>query len=467
MKIVFFSSEAVPFAKTGGMADVCGALPLALEKFGIKVTLIMPAYKTVRLKDKPFERFTEGVLTAGVGQGIRVYFIEHPLFERDGLYGDPKGDYPDNLERFEFYCRRALALLKELNSPVDIAHCHDWQASLIAPYLKFLSAEDPFFKDAKTIMTIHNLAYQGIFPKEKFLKLRLDASLFDLQGFEFYGQVNLLKGGIIFSDVVTTVSPTYAQEIKTRELGCGLEGILSQKKNRVWGILNGLDQNFWDPQHDPFLVAPYSGKSFQDKSINKKHLQKEFGLPQGDQPLLGFVARLSHQKGLDLIFKVIDQIVKMDIQMVFLGVGEQRYHQALEEIARLFPQKIAIRLNFDEPLAHRIYAGADIFLMPSRYEPCGLSQMISLRYGTIPLAYKTGGLADTVFPFDSPDGRGNGFVFEEYTSQAFMTALQRAVGVFHNQEVFDRLVQKAFTHDFSWEKSAREYQKVYESLLVN
>ncbi len=465
MTVAFFSSEVFPFAKTGGMADVCGALPLALEELGIPVIIVMPKYKTFKADGMTVRKLPNGVVTTRMGKNISVYFIEGTrYFDREGLYGDEKGDYVDNLERFAFYCLRALQLLKEENLAVDIVHCHDWPSSLAVAYLKCFYKNDPFFKKTKSVLTIHNLAYQGIFPKKEFSKLKLDEKSFSPEAFEFYDQINLLKGGITLSDAVSTVSPTYAHEIQTPALGCGLDGVLKKRGDRIWGILNGLERKFWDPQNDSFLIQRYSRTDFHSKLANKRHLQEELGLPKRDHPLLGFVGRLSHQKGLDLVSEAIAEIAKRNLQMVFLGIGEKKYQELLRQMARRYPQKIAVHLSFDEPLAHRIYAGSDIFLMPSRYEPCGLSQMIALYYGTIPLVHKTGGLADTIFPFDALKGRGNGFVFEEYTPEALVEAIQEAVDAFHNREVFERLVQKAFSHDFSWGKSAGDYQRLYESL---
>lgn len=464
MKVAFFSSEVVPFANTGGLGDVCGALPLALEKLGIEVIILMPLYRDVKKFAESLKKIDEGISAATIGQNIQVYFIRNDaFFDREGIYGEKAGDYPDNLERFEFFCARSLELLKKLKLKVDVLHCHDWQTCLIPASLKFLYAEDPILKNVKSVLTIHNMAYQGVFPKEEFSKLKLDENFFTHEGFEFYHQINFLKGGIVFSDMVTTVSPTYAHEIQTPELGCGLEEVLKKKKTPVKGILNGLDYDRWNPATDRAITKTYSCENIEDKIFNKRQLQKDLNLPEKkNTPLFGFVGRLSHQKGLDLLFKMMDKLMELDLQMVFLGVGEEKYQRLLEEAARRYSQKFAALLEFDEAIAHRIYAGCDIFLMPSVYEPCGLSQMISLRYGAIPLVHKTGGLADTIVDFTSKDG--NGFVFEEYSEHGLMEAVQKALKTFHNLQVFSKLVKKSMTYDFSWEKSAGEYKKVYENL---
>ena len=465
MKVVFCSSEVFPFSKTGGLADVCGSLPIALERIGIEVAIVLPGYRSVGQAGYPMEQVTETVSRAKLGDNIRVYFIEHKkYFDREGLYGDTSGDYPDNIERFEFYCGGVLQLLKEIDFQPDIIHCHDWQTALIPVYIKEKYKEDAFYAQTKTLMTIHNLAFQGVFSKEQYPKLGLESS-FAAQSFEFYDQVNLLKAGIIYSDKVTTVSPQYAKEIQTKQFGCGLEDVLGERYDGVIGILNGLDHDVWSPQTDNFIAAKYSENDFDDaKLTNKMQLQKELYLDvRDDVPLLGFVGRLSHQKGLDLIISTLEDLVKMDIQMVFLGLGDGQYHEKLKQAASLYSDNIAVCFDFNEPLGHQIYAGSDLFLMPSCFEPCGLSQMISLYYGTIPIVFKTGGLADTVKPFGPLSKDGNGFVFTDYSDSAFLKTIKRAIKVFGNEKEFHHLRSNAFHCDFSWEKSARIYQEIYNN----
>jgi starch synthase len=459
MRIVFCASEVVPFAKTGGLADVCGALPPALEKLGHEVVIITPRYKNTKVNlPSPIVR---------IGENVKVYFIEHhSYFGREGLYGDQGGDYEDNLERFAFFCHAALKLLKEIHFRPDIVHCHDWHTALIPVLLKTKYAHDPFFKNTQSILTIHNLAYQGVFPKRDYPKLNVEGHLFHTQGLEFYDQINVLKGGIIFSDAVTTVSPQYAKEMQSPRLGCGLDGVLRNRSSDIYGILNGLDYKAWDPKDDPLLDHNYSAADLEGKRQSKGSLQKTFHLAmQPDTPLFGFVARLCHQKGVDLIVSAMQEMMRMGIQVVFSGYGERRYHRMLEECASQYRHRVGLFLNFDEGMAHRVYAGSDFFLMPSVFEPCGLGQMIALRYGSIPLVYRTGGLADTIRLYDPVHQAGNGFVFTQYTKDAFLRAVAEAVKVYRHPEQMDYLIAQALRVRFSWDKSAKEYVKIYQSYL--
>jgi starch synthase len=459
MKIVFCASEVVPFAKTGGLADVCGALPLALEKFGHEIVIITPRYKTSKGTPSPVVR---------IGKNIRVYFVEHNrYFQRDGLYGDYGGDYNDNLERFAFFCHEALATLKDIKFKPDIIHCHDWHTALIPVLLKTKFQSDPFFKNTRSVLTIHNLAYQGVFPKQQYAKLGVEGHLFHMQGLEFYDQINVLKGGIIFSDAITTVSPQYAREIQGEELGCSLDGVLRNRARDVTGILNGLDYEVWNPKDDPFLDFPYSSQDPQEKFLNKMVVRALLNLssPESRAPLFGFVGRLCHQKGVDLIAGAVDDIVRLGGQIVLTGVGERKYHRILEECVGRHSKNMGIFLKFDESVAHKIYAGCDFFLMPSAFEPCGLGQMIALRYGTIPIVHRTGGLADTIKLYDPIHQSGNGFVFTKYDKPSFVKALGEAVKTYRDQKQMDFLVDQAFRHRFSWDRSAREYQRVYQKCL--
>ncbi len=467
MRVAFCSSEVVPFAKTGGMADVCGALPVALEKQGLDISVFMPGYKTIDWNGYKIEKLSASVSRSILGNNVKVYFIRHEkFFGRDGIYGDPHGDYTDNLERFQFFNERSLEVIKEEKLIFDIIHCHDWQSALISVYLKQHFNQDSSLGKTKSILTIHNLAYQGVFPREKFGKLKLEQKFFNPQAFEFYGQINLLKAGIVFSDQVTTVSPEYAKEIKTEKLGCGLEGVLKNCSRPVVGILNGIDTKIWDPASDPQIHKKYSRENPEGKMLNKKFLQENCGLPvKKDVPLFGFVHRLSYQKGLDLLAQAIDEILKMDLQIVFLGIGEEKYHRLLTGIQKKYPQKVSVVLDFSDSKARWIYAGCDLFLMPSIYEPCGLSQMISMRYGTIPVVYKTGGLADTVVAFDRKKKSGNGFLFDNYTPGALVSAVKEAIDLYREPELFRQLKDNAFNADFFWENPAQEYAKLYQCLL--
>ena len=456
MKIAMVASEVVPFAKTGGLADVVGALPLVLEDCGQEVIIIMPRYKCITDDKFKTKRISKDVSSATLGKNIKVYFIENnQYFNRNGLYVDKNGDYKDNLERFAFFCRRALTLLKEIGFAADILHLHDWQASLAAVYLKNLYATDPFYRKMKSILTIHNLGYQGLFPKDEFAKLGLDESVFSVSGLEFYNQINLLKGGIIFSDFITTVSPTYAEEIQTEELGFGLQGLLRERKNVLSGIVNGLDYFVWDPNTDNLIEQNFSALHIEDKSINKAKLQEMCSLPVNkDIPVLGIVSRLIEAKGFDILTQGLDEICKMDVQLIILGTGDLKYHKIMEARQKKCPKKISLNLKFDDPLAHKIYAGSDIFLMLSKYEPCGLGQLISLHYGTIPLVYKTGGLADTI-------NNNNGFVLNIRTKEEFIKLLKKTVSTFKDKGKWLRLINNAMKCNFSWEASAKKYIQLY------
>ena len=455
MKVLLCSSEIVPFAKTGGLADVAGALPLALEELGVEVRVAMPKYKTIKNA------------TPKLGKNILVYFIENEkYFNRDNLYGEKTGDYPDNLERFAFYSQKTMELLKDEDFQPDIIHCNDWQSALIPIYLKNLYQDDPFYKNTKTVLTIHNLAYQGLFPKEQFPKSGLPLELFNIEALEFYDKVCLLKGGIVFSDLITTVSPTYAQEIQTKEFGCGLEGILRKKTQNLFGILNGLDYKIWDPATDKLIFKAYDPFTIQDKAINKTGLQQACKLkPDASIPLFGIVSRLAEQKGFDLLAGIINDLCHLPIQIVILGTGDQKYHDLLGKFAKKYPGHLSLQLRFDDPLAHQIYSGSDFFLMPSKYEPCGLGQMISLKYGTIPVVFKTGGLADTIVDLDSKTKKGNGFVFDNYSPQALLEVIKRSIAIFKKKEIWSGLIKSATTYDFSWEAAARKYIALYKGLL--
>ena len=469
MKIAFCSAEVFPFAKTGGLGDVCGALPLALAKLNLEIAVFLPYYRCIHDKKWKLTKINDWLLKTTLAKKIEIYFIKHDyFFNRPGLYGDEKGDYPDNLERFHYYCRCVLRALKELNIKADIIHCHDWQTSLIAVDLKEKYKKDPFYSAARTLLTIHNLAYQGVFPKEEYSKLGFREDLFGLHGFEFFGKINLLKAGIIFSDALNTVSPQYAKEIQTRHFGCGLDGVLRSRKDRIVGILNGLNYDFWNPQVDPLIEKKYSLETFgADKLENKKALQRQTKLPvSATIPLLGFVARLAHQKGIDLILDSIEELVELyEIQFIVQGEGNGQYSGRLREMVQRFPQKFAVWFEFDEKMAHQIYAGSDFFLMPSLFEPCGLSQMISLKYGTIPIVFKTGGLVDTIIPFNKDKRGGNGLMFEHYNKKEFINIIKSAVEIFDDKEQLFRLISRAFLADFSWDKSANQYVELYQHCM--
>jgi len=470
IKVLFVASEVVPFAKTGGLADVAGSLPLELSEMDVDVRVIMPKYRSVKV---PGDRTVikkssrhEAVQDNKVSEGVTVYLVENDdYFNRKEYYGDKFGDYADNLTRFAFFSRQVLERCIKENFRPDIIHCNDWHTALIPVYLNTIYKYDPFFARTKTLFTIHNIAYQGLFSKEDFPKTGLDWALFHIHYFEFYGQVNLMKAGIIYADAVSTVSPTYAKEILTKEYGCGLEGVLQAKKDALYGILNGIDYGVWNPATDSVIAKKYSIENPDNKYINKESLQKELGLKVDfDIPMLGVISRLADQKGMDLLAKIINDILSMKVQFVLLGTGDHKYHVLLEKMAKAHQKNTSINLKYDAILAEKIYAASDVFLIPSRYEPCGLSQMIGFKYGTIPVARRTGGLKDTISEYDFRTKEGTGFTFEEYRPEAFLTAIKRAFSVHQNRGAWRELVKRVMGLDFSWKVSAWKYIELYNKI---
>ena len=484
MKILVVSSEAVPFAKTGGMGDVLGALPKAFAKQQHEVKLFLPFYPSVSRSGYGIEplkwslnidivdkSYPFNVVVAKEKKLPLEYgFIQNShFFGRDGIYRDNNGhkDYSDNDERFIFFNRAILETLKKINWKPDIIHIHDWQAGLIPTYLKTLYSKDFFFKGIKTVLTIHNLAYQGTFEKEKFSNLGLPESLFyPASPFEFYGKVNFLKAAIFYTDKITTVSEKYAQEIQTEELGCGLDGVLRERGNDIVGILNGVDYNIWSPSRDKKIPYKYYPANLSGKKMNKIELLGEAGLPIREKtPLIGIISRLADQKGFDLIEKVADEIFQLNLQMILLGTGEKKYHQLFSQLEQKYPDKLKVYLTFDDELAHKIEAAADIFLMPSQFEPCGLNQMFSLKYGTIPIVREVGGLADTVKNYNPETQEGNGFVFKEYSANAMLKTIVRAVNLFSKRRLWIKIMKAGMIENFSWDKSAEKYLSLFEQLI--
>ena len=486
MNIVFASSEVAPFAKTGGLADVCGALPAELARQGHNVSVLMPAYRSVLQLGSEVEplnhkfdipignkivrgRLLKGVLPAGVP----VYFVDQPeYFDRPELYRVAGEDYPDNCERFVFFCRAVLEAVRLLKLTVDLVHCHDWQTALIPAYLKAEYAHAQGYESIASLFTIHNLAYQGVFPQPDMNLTGLDWKFFNMHQMEFYGKLNLLKTGVIFADGLTTVSQTYAEEIQSAQHGCGLDGALRERREALEGIVNGVDYGVWNSATDKQLAATYKASNWQaGKAANKAALQDELGLPKSPRtPLIGLIGRLADQKGWDLVAEVMQRWAQQaDVQWAILGTGEQKYQGLLQDLGRRFPQKVAPRFEFCERLAHRIEAAADIFLMPSQYEPCGLNQLYSLRYGAVPVVRATGGLADTVADANEKNlagGVATGFSFEHYESAALETALSRAVSSYHHQpEVWNKLVAAGMAQDWSWAGSARKYAAAYQRAM--
>ena len=479
LHIVMVSPEIAPLAKTGGLADMVASLAVALEERGSRLSIIMPAYRQVFLQNFALQdtgirisvsidgRTEEAqLLRTAIGKQIPVYLIRADrYFDREYLYGTPDGDYPDNAERFAFFSRAALEVLREID-PVDVLHAHDWQAALAITYLKTQPERYPGLTAIRTALTVHNVGYQGLFPSHAWGLLGLDRNLFSPGGLEFHGKINLLKGGILFADAVTTVSPTYALEIRSAEHGFGLEGVFERRSGDLIGILNGADYGVWNPAVDPFLARNYTPADPSGKRTCKVDLQRIFGLPQElGTPLVGIVSRLVSQKGFDLLEAVLDELFERDLQLVLLGSGDKRYQDLFSSAAERYPRKMGVRIAFEEALAHKIEAGADMFLMPSRYEPSGLNQLYSLKYGTIPIVRATGGLKDSVERFDPASGKGNGFTFQAYGGTGLLDAVDQALAVFKKKGCWTTLMWNAMTADHSWSRSAREYLSLYKRLL--
>lgn len=489
MNIAYIASEAMPFSKTGGLADVAGALPQQLAALKHRVALISPLYHSISVDRHDIfrvGRFTDLSVWIGGREWkfnllqreapkpgkLETYFLEcDELFDREALYVDPKTgkDYADNHIRFAFFARAVLTVLERLEFKPDIIHANDWQSALIPAYLKTAERDHPYFKDARTVLTIHNVAYQGLFDATTFSDLGISQSLFyPTSPFEFWGEVNFLKAGIIFADAVTTVSETYAEEIQSaNEFGYGLEGVLHDRRASLYGIVNGVDYETWSPDRDRLIAKQYDAASLTGKSANKAELLKAVSLSatRMNKPLIGVISRLVDQKGFDLIEEIADELFEHDFTFVLLGTGQEKYHKLFAALAKRYPDRISATFKFDERLAHLIEAGADMFLMPSQFEPCGLNQLYSLRYGTVPVARKTGGLADTIIDYDEARGKATGFLFAEYTGEALLGAVTRALALFERKKPWEALMKRGMKKDFSWKKAARRYLEVYEKTL--
>ena len=472
MRILMVASEVAPFAKTGGLADVVAALPRALARLGHSVDVVIPRYRGIAAGE-PLARVTvplggqvaDATVYAVAEPGVRTIFVGHAdYFDRDYLYGAVGHDYPDNPERFAFLSRAALEWAVSSGERYDAIHAHDWQAGLVPVLLRQLVS--PTLRGVPTIFTIHNLAYQGIFDASWLPRLGLGWELMSVNGLEYWNRISLLKGGIVFSRVITTVSPQYAREIQTPEYGCGFNGILRSRSADLVGIRNGIDYDQWDPARDPYLPEPFDASCLDGKAAAKRMVLEMFGLPADEKgrrrPLVGMISRLVDQKGFDLLAELGDELPRLDASFVLLGTGERRYEDLWLALAARYPERIAAKIDFDEAMAHRIEGGADLFLMPSRFEPCGLNQMYSLRYGTVPLVRATGGLYDTVRNWDRTTGSGTGFTFDTYSSQALLSTLRRALGVYEDRAAWRRMQIAGMQENFSWDAPAREYVKVYE-----
>ncbi len=475
MKLLMVASEAAPFAKTGGLADVVGSLPPALCSLGHDVRLVMPWYRRIRsiTGELPLNQNKLSVAMGGhnykVGyragefQGVQVYFLDYPeYYDRDELYGEQGHDYPDNAERFGLLSSAAIELVRHLDFVPDVIHAHDWQAGLIPLYLQQQLRRDAYFTDTGSLFSIHNLGYQGVFPLETAQVLGIDQSLLTSKGIEYHGKLSLLKAGIRFASQVNTVSPTYCREIQTQEQGMGLDGLLRSRADHLHGLLNGLDGKLWSPAQDRTLPQTFSAENLSGKAVCKKRLQEELGLQEAsDTAIVAMVTRLDTQKGIELVLESWEKILSRNLQLVILGTGNPDYQRRLAEAADFYPGQAKVLLRFDDAQSRRIYAGSDLFLMPSRYEPCGLGQLIALRYGCVPLVHATGGLADTIIDPQIAPETANGFVFEEYQHASLLQGLDRALETYGEPPLWQKIRLQGMTQDMSWHQAAAQYLDLY------
>ncbi len=479
-KVLFVASEAVPFSKTGGLADVAGALPRALKRLGCDVQVVLPFYRSTResgiafepcLQDVPVEVEGEdlpaAVLRAEMEDGVPCWFVRRDeLYDRAYLYGTPEGEYPDNALRFVYFCKSAFSLCESLAYAPDILHCHDWQTALAPAYLRHLYSGSSLFRRTRSLLTVHNLAYQGVFPAADFPKTGLAEAFFSVDGIEFWGKMNFLKAGLLTARLLNTVSPSYSREILTEEMGCGLEGVLAGRREDLFGILNGADYDEWDPGRDPHLPCRYGIDSLEGKQACKAALLEETGIGAGETgaPLFGMISRLASQKGVDLLVEGLPEMMGMGVNFILLGEGEAVYRDRLDELCRAFPGRFVFRCGFDTPLAHRIQGGIDFLLMPSRYEPCGLNQIYGMRYGTLPVVRATGGLKDTVREYSASTREGTGFLFDAYASHAMLRAVDKAVRLYRDGGHLLHARRNCMKESFSWDRAAKAYLGLYERL---
>jgi starch synthase len=472
MRILFVASEGLPFSKTGGLADVVEALPKALVAQGHQVAVVLPRYRgskadtpiipslTIPLGNRlRFPAIADGTLL----DGVRYFFVDDPAyFDRDSLYGTAAGDYPDNAERYSEFCRAAIELSKHA-WPTDVFHCHDWQTGLLPVLLRTVYGDDPVVRDLPVVFTIHNIGYQGQFRRDVLTRAGIPDTLFNPGALEFFGNVNLLKGGLVYSDYVTTVSRRYAQEIQTPEFGYGLDGVVRSRADRIVGILNGVDYTAWNPAKDSLIAAKYSAKDLSGKQLCKQDLLQLYGLSTDNphRPLMGIVSRFADQKGFDMIADRAHEILREDVMLVVLGTGDRRYEDLFRALASAYPGRVGFKFAYDNVMAHKVEAGSDIFLMPSRYEPSGLNQMYSLKYGTVPVVRATGGLDDSIENFDLEHGTGTGFKFSEYSGTAFLYAVRQALHHYSDERIWKRIQLNGMAKDFSWKTPAAEYAKLY------
>jgi starch synthase len=474
LNILLVASEVVPFAKTGGLADVAGSLPKALAGHGHDVRIALPRYQFISgvdyYTDLPVKM--DGHLETGIirrahlpssqenqKKSLPVYLIDnYKFFFREGMYG-----YADEAARFNFFCKATLSMLPRIDFKPDVIHCNDWQTAMIPLFLKVFYQDEPFYQQIATLFTVHNLQYQGRFPKDTLSTLGLGNEFFTSEQIEYYGQINFLKAGLIYADLLNTVSKKYALEIQTPSLGEGLDGLLRHRAADLYGIINGIDYEEWDPEKLPHA---YKTTRLEGKRENKKQLQRQTELPVIDVPVIGFISRLVNQKGLDLVAAIMDNLMQQDVQLILLGSGEDYYQQLFSQLKVKYRDRIAVKIGFDADLAQLIYAGADMFLMPSRFEPCGLGQLISLRYGTIPIVRATGGLEDTITDYHQDPTHGNGFVFSPYNPHALWETIQRALQTYWNKpESWHQLIINAMQANFSWSSSATQYLELYQRAI--
>lgn len=473
MRILFVASEALPYAKTGGLADVLEALPRSVVKLGHNVAVFLPRYRGIETNSVMMESMTipqgtrlrfPSIRSGSIHRGVRYFFLDDPgYFDRDGLYGDKNLDFPDNAERFTEFSRAAIELAKHIWRP-DLIHCNDWQTSMVPVLLRTSYGDDPAVKEIPVVFTIHNMGYHGVFPRDALERAGIPAGVFHPGGIEFFGNVNFLKGGLVYSDYLTTVSRKYAQEIQTSEFGFGLEGVVRSRADRLVGILNGADYSSWSPERDNLIPMKYSAKNLDGKRACKMALLDEYKLSKDpNRPVMGIVSRFADQKGFDLIAQIAGQLVREELSLAVLGTGERKYEGLFRALAKDFPGRVGAVVAYDNRLAHLVEAGSDMFLMPSRYEPCGLNQIYSLRYGTVPIVRATGGLDDTIEQFDVERGTGTGFKFYEYSGAALLHAVRQALHYYSDEGVWKRIQLNGMARDFSWNTSAAEYAKLYEA----
>jgi starch synthase len=476
--ILFLSSEMVPFCKTGGLADVAGSLPIALAREGHDVKSVLPYYGIIQHGADQHSHFhvhvkgmkVDGRFFVNRERGVPCYLVDQPhYFDRNGIYGDQFGDFGDNDERYAYFCEAALLLCKIEQWKPDIIHINDWQTGILAPILRLKYGSDPFFAGTKILFTIHNLAYQGCFDGGCYQKFDLPDEVMRFDGMEFFGSASFLKAGLQYSDVITAVSPTYAREIQTPEFGFGMDEVIRGRADRLVGVLNGVDTDDWNPQTDPYLNGlNYSMMNLYRKEEFKRNFLNAVGLPYWEHvPLFGMVTRFTAQKGTSLLEEAAEEMLQMGCQMVLLGTGDAGFEHSLRYFEEKYPKQVRAFITFDVGLSHQIQAASDFFMMPSRFEPCGLTQMYSLRYGTLPIVYHTGGLADTVWDCDVHPETGNGYVFYEYNRGSFLKTVRRALGLFHDRGVLDIVRKRGMSLDFSWSKAAKSYGMIYDYLMHN